>query len=164
MRNMLAILLLLMALPLLAQAECTSCGGDRSEAAQSCKCPSFTHYTGTANLTGVRVEAEGVSKAADQLHLLLRDTKMRVAADITLTGPHNGKQEYDATLDVPGGGLEMGVLVNNSSVNVKLTHLRITGILDDGTEFIYFEQSCPGVTIGQGGCPRMVLFDGGKTE
>lgn len=163
MRLLLTVMVLMLALPLLAQAECTSCGGDRSEGSMGCKCPSFTHYTGTANLTGVRVEAEGVSNAADQLHLLLRDAKMHKVAEITLAGPHNGKQAYDYELAMPGADLEMGVLVNSTSANVKLTHLTITGILDDGTEFVYFEQSCPGVTIGQGGCPRMVLYDGGKS-
>ena len=127
-----------------------------------CKCPSFTHYTGTANLVGVRVEAEGVSNATDQLHLLLRDAKMHVVADIVLQGPHNGKQEYDYELALPAADLEMAVLSNQTSTNVKLTNLRITGVLDDGTEFLYFEKECPGIVISQAGCPRMVLFEGGK--
>jgi hypothetical protein len=164
MRMMLVLLALVIALPLMAQAECTSCGGDRSEGSHSCKCPSFTHYSGTANITGVRVEATGVGAAKDDLHLLLRDVKMHTVADITLAGPLNGKQEYDSILALSGTDLEMAVLVNSSNANVKLTHLRIIGVLDDGSEFVYFEQECPGVTVGQGGCPRMVLFDGGKGE
>ncbi len=164
MRMLIALLILLLALPLLAQAECTSCGGDRGAESMGCKCPSFTHYTGTAKLNGLRVVAEGVSTAGDEMHLWLRDVKMRKVGDITLTGPHNGKQEYDCLIDMPAADFEMAVLVNNTTKNVKLTHLTITGVLSDGTEFVYFEQACPGVTIGQGGCPRMILFDGGLAK
>lgn len=164
MRMLLTLLVLLLALPLMAQAECTSCGGNRSESSMGCKCPSFTHYTGTAELTGLRIEAEGVSTASDEMHLLLRDVKMRKVADITLDGPHNGKQEYDYEITMPGTDFEMAVLVNNTNKDVKMTFLRITGVMSDGSEFVYFEQECPGVVIGQGGCPRMILFDGGMEK
>ena len=164
MRMITMLTVLLLALPLMAQAECTSCGGDSSEGKMGCKCPSFTHYDGGANLVGVRVEATGESRAVDELHLLLRDMRMRVVADIELTGPHSGDQEWDYVLEVPEGALKMAVLVNNSNSNVAMTFLRITGIMDDGSAFMYFEQECPGVVIGQGGCPRMVLFNGGGKE
>jgi hypothetical protein len=152
---------IMLAIPLLAWAECTDCPGSGGEA--RCSCSEFHRYQGSAELKSFHVIIKAESSCAKGLKLALRNDRGRKVCEIALDGPHAGEQTFDMQLETPcpAMSIRQAVLINSTSNDVKITYMKVTGILSDG-EFMYFEKECPGVVIGGQGCPRMVLYEGDK--
>lgn len=151
---------LLALLPLLAWGQCKDCP-DGEHAAAKCVCSEFHRYAGAATLSALNISLKADSDCADGFKLLLRDTRGRKITEIVFTGPHTGVHDYSVTLDQPirADAVRQGVLLNATSADVKITYLKVTGVLSDG-EFVYFEKECSGIVIGVQGCQRMVLYEG----
>jgi hypothetical protein len=156
------LILVVLAFPLLAWAECTDCPGSGKDHSR-CSCSEFHRYRGNAELNSFHVVIKAESSCATGFTLLFRDERGRRAREIALNGPHAGEQSYDVLIEnpIPAMAIRQAVLINNTSNDVKITYMKITGGLSDG-DFVFFEKECPGVVIGPKGCPRMVLYEGTK--
>jgi hypothetical protein len=155
-----AVLAFALLVPLMAWAVCTDCAG-KSDHGTGCSCSVFKRYDGEAQLRGITITFKAESDCASGFMLLIRNDRMRKLAEIPLAGPHHGEQTLSFDLDsvAPARSVRMAVLVNQTQKDVKISYLKIVGQLTDG-EFTYFEKACPGVVIGNGGCPRMALYEG----
>ena len=153
---------IMLAIPLLAWAECTDCPGSGKGEAR-CSCSEFHRYQGSAELQAFHVVIKAESNCAKGFALAFRNDRGRKVCELALNGPHAGEQAFDLHLEttVPAASIRQAVLINSTSNDVKITYMKVTGILSDG-EFVYFEKECPGVVIGAQGCPRMVLYEGDK--
>lgn len=162
MSRLIVLCFVILAIPLLAWAQCTNCPGSDKGAAR-CACNEFHRYHGSAELTSLHVMIKAESDCVKGFALAMRNDRGRMVCEIPLTGPHSGDQAFDLQLKAPCSAetIRQAVLINNTSNSVKITYMKITGQLTDG-EFVFFEKECPGVVIGAKGCARMVLFEGEK--
>lgn len=162
MLRLIVFLFIMLAIPLLAWAECTDCPGSGKGEAR-CSCSEFHRYKGSAELSSFHVVIKAESSCAKGFSLLFRDDRGRRAMEVALDGPHAGELTYEVRLvaPIPAASIRQAVLINHTANDVKITYMKVTGGLSDG-EFVYFEKECPGVVIGANGCPRMVLYEGDK--
>lgn len=155
-----AALALALLVPLMAWAVCTDCAG-KDDHGTGCACSDFKRYDGEEQLRGFTITFKAESDCATGFVLLIRNDRMRKIAEIPLAGPHHGEQtlDFDLASAAPASSVRMAVLVNQTQKDVKISYLKIVGHFTDG-DFTYFEKACPGVVIGNGGCPRMALYAG----
>ncbi len=138
-----------------AQPSCdTSC-------AMPCACDEWNAYCGCGMLTGLCINLQAACNdgTAAPVYLVLRDSRMNELATIELGAPIDGYYQMTYTFDEPldATAPTEALLLNDSDDTVTLEWLQVTGLMQCGS-FTYFDHACPGVVIGQGGCPRMVLF------
>lgn len=91
--------------------------------------------------------------------LKLRNNMMQTIADVELVGPLNGYYSMEYVFEEPirADSIREAVLINNTEDPVTLTWLQVVGLMECWT-WTYIDHSCPGLVLGPGGCPRMVLF------
>jgi hypothetical protein len=145
-------------------SSCGKCGGTPScgeSCAKPCACSEWNTYCGCGMLTSVciNLEASCCDGAAGPVYLVLRDKRMNTLASIELAGPLEGYYQisYDFETPLDATAPVEALLLNDSEDTLTLQWLKVTGLLECGS-FTYFDHACPGVVIGQGGCPRMVLY------
>jgi hypothetical protein len=146
---------------------CGSCG--KCNAAPSCNtgcaapcaCDEWNTYCGCGSLTGLCISLRAACNdgTAAPVFLVLRDSRMNELATIELSAPIEGYYQTTYTFEEPLDATAPveALLLNDNEDTVTLEWLSVTGLLQCGS-FTYFDHACPGVVIGQGGCPRMVLF------
>jgi len=157
-------LLALVLIPLAATAECDClAGGDDDGGGHSCVNGEWHQPRGDTVVTELTIIVEADSPAAEgrTLELQLRDAILRTIDYVDLAGPHSGRHTYSYEFQepLPACDLKQAVLVNDSDVTIEMSYFKVVGKLTDGDDWLYFEKSCPGVVIGEQGCPRLLLYD-----
>ena len=96
---------------------------------------------------------------AGPIKLQLRDGGYKTVAVVELAGPIEGYYTMTYTFDEPvrADSLVEAVIINDTEDPVTLTWFGVVGNFECGS-YTYFDKSCPGIVVGPGGCPRMVLF------
>jgi hypothetical protein len=130
-----------------------------SGCAKPCACTEWNQYCGCEMLSSLCISLQACDGTAGPLMLKLRDTSFKTIADIELAGPIDGYYNYTYTFaePIPASSLQEAVIINSTDDAATLTWFSVFGNFDCGG-FSYFDYSCPGVVVGPGGCPRMVLF------
>ena len=146
---------------------CGTCGkcGEVSSCntgcAAPCACTEWNEYCGCGTLTGLCISLRAACHdgTAVPIYLVLRDRQMNELATVELGAPINGYYNMTYTFDEPLDATAPveALLLNDNEDTVTLEWLQVIGLMQCNS-FTYFDYSCPGVVIGKGGCPRMVLF------
>jgi len=127
-----------------------------------CACMDWEQYCGCEMLTGLCISMEAACNdgTAGPLKLLLRDNNYDDIVTIELAGPIDGYYTTNYTFDTPirADSVREAVLMNDTDDPVTLTWLMVWGNFGNCGGWTFIDHTCPGVVIGPGGCPRMVLF------
>lgn len=128
-----------------------------------CACMAWETYCGCAMLNSLCISLEAACNdgTAGPLKLVLHDNNYDDIATIELAGPIDGYYTTNYTFDTPirADSVREAVLINDTDDPVTLTWLQVWGSFGDCCGgWTYIDHTCPGVVIGPGGCPRMVLF------
>jgi hypothetical protein len=142
---------------------CNSCNSCAPACTQPCACMAWEPYCGCAMLNSLCISMEAACNdgTAGPLKLLLRDNNYDDIVTIELAGPIDGYYTMNYTFDAPirADSVREAVLMNDTDDPVTLTWLQVWGNFGECYGgWTYIDHTCPGVVIGPGGCPRMVLF------
>lgn len=157
-------ILALVLIPLAALAECDCLAGDDGGGGKhSCVNGEWNRPSSDALVTELTIIVEAESAAAEgrTLELQLRNATLRTIDYVDLAGPHEGRHTYTYVFEepLPACDLKQAVLVNGADVMIHMKYLKVVGKLEGGRDWQYFEKSCPGVVVGEQGCPRLLLYD-----
>lgn len=130
--------------------------------AAPCACMEWEQYCGCEMLTDlcISLQTDWCDNTAGPLKLLLRDNAYDDIVTIELAGPIEGYYTMNYTFEEPirADSVREAVLINDTDDPVTLTWLMVWGNFGNCGGWTYIDHTCPGVVIGPGGCPRMVLF------
>jgi hypothetical protein len=126
-----------------------------------CACFDWVPYCGCEMVNSLCISLEAACEAgtAGPIKLQLRDRDFKTVAVVELAGPIEGYYTMTYTFAEPvrADSLVEAVIINETEDPVTLTWFNVVGNFECGS-YTYFDKSCPGILIGPGGCPRMVLF------
>jgi len=169
MNRYLVIFVLLLVLPMAAHAQCgvsaapvaPACGECDDDCAKPCACLEWHAYCGCEMVEGlcISLEADCCDGTEGPLWLLIRDGDFKDVVMIELVGPIDGfyNMMYEFEEPVRADTLFEAVIINKTEDPVTLKWFSVYGF-GKCFDWTYFDFSCPGIVIGPGGCPRMVLF------
>ena len=150
--------------PCCKQDTCTrpACNTCDEGCAKPCACMEWHDYCGCEMVTGlcISLEADCCDGTEGPLWLLIRDGDFKDVVMIELAGPIEGyyTMMYEFDEPVRADTLVEAVIINKTDDPVTMMWFNVYGMFGCCGGWDYFDFSCPGVVIGPGGCPRMVLF------